>query len=86
MNKFLRNAVLWIAGLVGMVLMFLRPRKPAEENRVEAIKAEALRLKAIADEQRARHDAEVKAALEVIKADRAEPVDSVAFANDLLKD
>ena len=86
MNKFLRSAVLWIAGLVGIVLMFLRPRKHAEENRVEAIKAEALRLKAIADDQRARHDAEVKAKVEAVEAERAEPVDSVAFANDLLKE
>lgn len=86
MRKLLRSAVLWVAGLVGLVLMFLRPRPSMEDARVAALKAEAERLKALADAQRARHDAEVKAKAEAIEAERAKPVDSVAFANDLLKE
>jgi len=86
MKKLFQTALLWLAGLVGMLLLLLRKSHSGENVRVAALKAEALRLKELADGQRAKHDAELKVKVAAIAEERAKPVDSVDFANDLLKE
>jgi len=81
-----KRALFWLVSLAVAAYALLLRLRPSAPDRAQVLKAEAERLKKIADERRAAHDAEAKAAVQAIAEERAKPVDSVDFANDLLKE